>query len=211
MLSETLIDGLDEYRIGHSVRALRKHKGLSLSELGKHTSLSGAMISKVERGDVFPTLPTLLRIAMVFGVGLDHFFVEAANSAKIAIMRKEDRVRLPNEPGETSPTYSFESLDYGANNRTMDNFLAVFQSGANPTDPHAHDGDEHIFVISGQLTLFIDNRKTMLETGDAVYFDSSLEHAYAAGQDEDCTAKVTVTPSIEQPRGQRDSSYHSLT
>jgi hypothetical protein len=36
------------------------------------------MLSKIERGQLFPTLPTLLRIAMVFGVGLEHFFIESA-------------------------------------------------------------------------------------------------------------------------------------
>jgi transcriptional regulator with XRE-family HTH domain len=42
--------------------------------LGKHTSLSAAMLSKLERGKLFPTLPTLIRIALVFGVGLEYFF-----------------------------------------------------------------------------------------------------------------------------------------
>ncbi len=43
---------------------------MGLVELGKHTALSAAMLSKLERGKLFPRLPTLLRIAMVFGVGL---------------------------------------------------------------------------------------------------------------------------------------------
>ncbi len=47
---------------------------MGLVELGKHTGLSPAMLSKLERGKLFRTLPTLMRIAMVFGVGLEHFF-----------------------------------------------------------------------------------------------------------------------------------------
>jgi transcriptional regulator with XRE-family HTH domain len=47
---------------------------MGLVELGKHTGLSAAMLSKLERGKLFPTLPTLLRIALVFGVGLEYFF-----------------------------------------------------------------------------------------------------------------------------------------
>src|SRR4051794_23553668 len=74
MISDTLLFGLRQYRIGPKVRSLRLKKKLGLVELGRHTGLSAAMLSKIERGLLFPTLPTLLRIAMVFNVGLEHFF-----------------------------------------------------------------------------------------------------------------------------------------
>jgi transcriptional regulator with XRE-family HTH domain len=34
------------------------------------------MLSKVERRKPFPPLPTLLRIALVFSVGLEYFFAD---------------------------------------------------------------------------------------------------------------------------------------
>ena len=67
MLSKTLQDGLNDYAIGDKLRTLRLKKKIGLVELGKHTGLSPALISKIERGLMFPTLPTLLRIALVFG------------------------------------------------------------------------------------------------------------------------------------------------
>jgi transcriptional regulator with XRE-family HTH domain len=69
-------DGLKNYRIGEKLHALRVSKKLGLTELGRHTGLSPALLSKIERGRIFPTLPTLLRTAMVFNVGLDFFFSE---------------------------------------------------------------------------------------------------------------------------------------
>ena len=74
MLSDTLTNELERYAIGPGIKALRLKKKLGLVQLAAHTGLSSAMLSKIERGQMFPTLPTLLRIAMVFGVGLDHFF-----------------------------------------------------------------------------------------------------------------------------------------
>ena len=61
-------------------------------QLGEHTGLSPGMLSKIERGALFPTLPTLLRISLVFGVGLEHFFVESKERPAIAVVRKRDRV-----------------------------------------------------------------------------------------------------------------------
>ena len=83
MLSETLTAGLERYRIGPKVRALRLRKKLGLVQLGQHTGLSPAMLSKIERGQLFPTLPTLLRIALLFGVGLEHFFVDGSSGASL--------------------------------------------------------------------------------------------------------------------------------
>src|SRR5436305_4117504 len=112
MLSETLTDGLRRYKIGSKIRALRLKKKLGLVQLGGHTGLSPALLSKIERGNLFPTLPTLLRIAMVFGVGLEHFFVETEDRPLVSVTRKKDRLRLPNRPAEETPSYFFESLDF---------------------------------------------------------------------------------------------------
>jgi len=57
MLSKTLQDGLADYAIGTRIRTLRLKKKIGLVELGKHTGLSPALLSKIERGRMFPTLP----------------------------------------------------------------------------------------------------------------------------------------------------------
>ena len=75
-LTSTISEGLTRYSIGEKLRSLRLRKSMGLVELGKHTGLSAALLSKLERGKLFPTLPTLLRIALVFGVGLEYFFTD---------------------------------------------------------------------------------------------------------------------------------------
>src|SRR3954463_6298561 len=105
MLTDTLAAGLERYRIGPKIRALRSKKQMGLVQMGEHTGLSAAMLSKIERGQLFPTLPTLLRIAMVFGVGLDHFFVDDRERPQVAVARKADRLRLPERAGAESPAY----------------------------------------------------------------------------------------------------------
>lgn len=95
MLSETLHEGLDSYRIGPKIRDLRTGKGMGLAQLGDHSGLSAGMLSKIERGQVFPTLPTLLRIALVFGVGLDHFFADGDDRPLCEVVRRKERIRMP--------------------------------------------------------------------------------------------------------------------
>jgi transcriptional regulator with XRE-family HTH domain len=112
MTSTTVQEGLRSYRIGAKVRELRLRKKLGLVELGRHTGLSPALLSKIEGSKIFPPLGTLLRIALVFDVGLDYFFTERVEMKTVAIVRKNERLRFPAEAGQKAPPYVFESLDF---------------------------------------------------------------------------------------------------
>lgn len=194
MLSETLATGLEHYKIGPKIRALRLKKKLGLVQLGEHTGLSPGMLSKIERGALFPTLPTLLRIALVFGVGLEHFFVESKDRPAVAVIRNRDRLRLPDRPGEESPSYFFESLDFPVTDRKMEAYYAEFKAHAKPMEPHKHAGAEVIYVITGQLVVTIDDDDTVLGERDSMYFDSGFPHSYRQQGRAVCSAIVVVTP-----------------
>jgi transcriptional regulator with XRE-family HTH domain len=192
MLSETLTAGLEHYRIGPKIRALRLKKKLGLVQLGEHTGLSPALLSKIERGQLFPTLPTLLRIALVFGVGLEHFFVETEERPAVAITRRNERLRLPDRPDD--PAYLFESLDFPVTDRRMESFYAEFPTRSKPSKPHQHGAAEFIYVMEGQLVVNVDGDDFVLEEGDAMYFDSTAPHSYRRESRSVCTALVVVTP-----------------
>ena len=194
MLSETLTAGLKQYRIGPKIRALRLKKKLGLVQLGEHTGLSPAMLSKIERGQLFPTLPTLLRIALVFGVGLEHFFVESEERPTVAVTRRNERLRLPDVSGEAAPAYFFESLDFPVTDRKMESFLAEFPVRSKPSKPHRHGSAEFIYVIEGQLVVDVDGSDYVLDEGDTMYFDSTAPHSYRRESRSVCTALVVVAP-----------------
>jgi len=194
MLSESLKQGIQRYRIGDKLRALRLKKKMGLVELGAHTGLSAAMLSKVERGRLFPTLPTLLRIAMVFSVGLEYFFADDAKRHVLAIVRRKERKRFPERPDGRDISFYFESLDFAAVDRKLDAYYAEFQ----PLPPgrarrHHHSGVEFLSVLHGQLELRVGDEEHVLDAGDSVYFDSSQPHSYRRISRKRCSAIVVTT------------------
>lgn len=200
MLSETLNDGLAVYRIGPKIRALRSVKGMGLAQLGDHTGLSAGMLSKIERGLIFPTLPTLLRIAMVFGVGLDHFFASGENRPVLEIVRREDRLRLPDHPtGE--PAFHFESLDFPVTDRRLQAYLAEFPGNGPTTAPHNHSGVELIYLLRGSLEVEIHGVVRRLKSGDSMYFDAAFDHSYRAGGGGGASVIVVTQGSDAVPAG----------
>ena len=48
MTNETITERLKPYALGEKLRALRLKKSMGLVQLGKHTGLSAAMLSKLE-------------------------------------------------------------------------------------------------------------------------------------------------------------------
>ena len=195
MLTKTLQDGLSDYGIGEKIRALRLKKKIGLVDLGKHTGLSPALLSKIERGRLFPTLPTLLRIALVFGVGLEYFFLGARDKPLVAITRKKDRVDLPDRPGAREAAYRFASLDYPATERRFNSYHAEFFPAAREKlRHHDHPGVEFIYVMQGTLSVHIGDDEHALEAGDSIYFDSSIPHAYRRSAGRACTAIVVTAP-----------------
>ena len=177
MASDTINEGLKSYAIGSKLRRLRLRKSMGLVELAKHTGLSPALLSKLERDVMYPTLPTLLRSAMVFSVGLDYFF-NAEPKPVLAIVRKKDRLRFPDSPDVRKVTYYFESLDFPVPNRALNSYLAEFEPIEEDSPLHAHPGIELLYVLSGKLELRTPEDKHLLAEGDSIYFDSSVSHGY---------------------------------
>ena len=194
-VTSTITEGLGRYSIGEKLRTLRLRKSMGLVELGKHTGLSAALLSKLERGKLFPTLPTLLRIALVFGVGLDFFFTDERKRRVVGVVRREERVRFPERPNTPDVQYFFECLDYRANERKMSAFLADFQEvPPEKLKPHQHAGVEFLFVIKGSVTIKIASEEFDLEAEDAIYFDSAVQHTYRRRGATPCTGIIITVP-----------------
>ena len=193
MLNRTIVEGLEPYRVGEKIRTLRLRKSMGLVELGKHSGLSPAMLSKLERGKLYPTLPTLLRIALVFSVGLEHFFTDERKRHIVSIVRKKERLRFPESPGSNPVSYFFESLDFKTVERKLNAFYAEFEEAApEKLRLHQHAGIELLYLIAGKLEITIGSERYELAAGDAIYFDSGVRHGYRRVSKAPCSGVVVT-------------------
>lgn len=188
---------LSSYDIGPKLRQLRLRKKIALVDLGKHTGLSASMLSQLENGKLVPTLPTLARIAMVFDVGLEHFFADKRTRRTFSIVRAEERIRFPELPDSPVPGYFFEVLTYGATEKSMNAYFAEFPvRDSKEIRAHYHQGSEFIHVLEGVLAINYQGEEHILRAGDSVYFDGSEAHSYY-GQSDPSAKAIVITA---QPR-----------
>jgi transcriptional regulator with XRE-family HTH domain len=189
---------LGSYDLGRKLRQLRLRKKLGLVDLGKHTGLSASMLSQLENGKLVPTLPTLARIAMVFDVGLDHFFSDRKKNALFNVVRAGERMRFPERADAPDPAWFFECLAFSTQEKSLQAYLATFE----PRPPHkvvehVHDGAEFLYVLEGELAIRYAEEETALKAGDSVYFDGSQPHGYRSmGQGEAKAIVITTPPRL---------------
>lgn len=178
---------LSAYEIGRKLRQLRLKKKIALVDLGKHTGLSASMLSQLENGKLIPTLPTLARIAMVFDVGVDYFFVDRKGRYLFSVVRAGERLRFPDNPESAKPSYFFECLAYSIQDKSIQCYMAEFpRRMENEVNEHSHDGAEFLHVLEGQLEVRYHDEIHVLNVGDSAYFDAAESHGYRG---------LTKTPS----------------
>jgi transcriptional regulator with XRE-family HTH domain len=191
--SDVIEESIRPYAIAEKLRSLRLHKSMGLAQLAAHTGLSSAMLSRLENARLVPTLPTLVRIALVFNVGLDYFFTDPRKRHVVAISRKGERRQFPADPRQSSVAYHFESLDYHVHERKLSGYLAHFHALPGKAPAHFHTGVELLYLIDGELEISIGTETFQLFAGDAIYFDSLQKHAYRSLTSGVCTAVVATT------------------
>ena len=205
--SETAEQFIADKHIGARIKRLRLKKSMGLVELGRHTGLSASFLSQLETGRVVPTLRNLARIAMVFSKDLSYFF-ESEPQSLFRVHRRRERVRLP-QTGVDDPTYFFESLGYMVPDRLMDPYFAEFipLKKAQDIRPHVHAGFEFLYVQQGELEIRHGDQVSLMDAGDAVYFDASTPHAYiCAGK----TAAIALIVTMHQPPNAQSGVLRSI-
>lgn len=190
---QTIARVVGAYDLGRKLRELRLKKKVALTDLASHTGLSASMLSQLETGRLIPTLPTLTRIALVFDVGLEHFFSFKRRKPALGIVRKDERMRFPDNPQVNDPSFFFESLAFAFQGKVFEPYLAEFPVRKKHSATHQHAGAEFIYVLEGVLVLRLEGEEHRLEAGDSAYFDPETAHSYAAGDGKPARALVVVS------------------
>jgi transcriptional regulator with XRE-family HTH domain len=178
-MPKSTAEELKRLAIGRKISALRIAKGMTVDELAEKLGLSKVSLRQIEDDVAPPTVATLLNIAKLLGVGIDHFFTDAEQAGKIEVTRVGERLTVHHDDlpeGENLLSYNYESLAYRLAKKHMEPFYVEFDAGPPVGEPWSHDGEEFIHVLSGKLEFIGGEEKILLNPGDSVYFYSAIPH-----------------------------------
>lgn len=169
-----------ELNIGQKIRKLRKDERLTLQDLSDLSGLSKPLLSQIENDQVIPPIATLLKIAKGLKVGIHYFFEEEEDRQKFVLLRSDNLKSSRRRAGNDSPrNYLYHTLAPGMRHKSMEPFLIEFEEGPwDETLLYRHEGEEFIYLISGELEFHYANEVMILSPGDCIYYDSAESHGY---------------------------------
>lgn len=169
-----------ELNIGQKIRKLRKEERLTLQDLSDLSGLSKPLLSQIENDQVIPPIATLLKIAKGLKVGIHFFFEEEEDRQKFVLLRSDNHKSSRRRAGNDSPqNYLYHTLAPGMRHKSMEPFLIEFEDGEwNDSLLYKHEGEEFIYMLSGELEFHYGSETMVLKPGDSIYYDSSESHGY---------------------------------
>jgi len=163
-------------KAGQTIRKYRTKKNLTLEELSKLTNLSLSYLSKLERSDRIPPFATLQTLATVLDFDMTEILSpqseKTEGDADIMILRQENHKELD----DGNDGYMMTPLTTSYKNTALSPFLLSLQPGQ--TTDFAHDAEEFIYVLHGELKIVYKGISYPLKEGDSVYLDSRNIHSF---------------------------------
>ena len=168
--NSTVIQEDPENSLGERLRIRRKELKLSMKEVAISSGLSIGFISQVERGLTSPSLTSLTAIAHFLKSDVSNFLSQP--KSKSSITRHKDRdIYTINNNG-----LLYERLSDSFPGHTL-NSVIIHELPGHRTESVSHEGEEFFYILEGAITIYIDGKENILETGDSLHFDSSKSHS----------------------------------
>ncbi|MGV9800461.1 helix-turn-helix domain-containing protein [Mycobacterium sp. NPDC003449] len=174
--------------VGQRLRAARVAKGLSARQLASLAEVTPAYLSRLENGQLSPTVSTLSKVMQALGQPVADLF--HGDDERGPLVRAGERriIRSHGVADELlSPTRSgrLEVLE------------TVVSPGAGSGDePYSHPGDEEcIVLLAGTLDVQVRDTHYVLQQGDALTFSCRVPHSWRNTGAGEARALWIITPA----------------
>ena len=171
---------------GKRIAELCKTYSVSPETLSERSGISIELIRQIEDEDLIPDLAPLIKIARALGVRLGTLLDDHEELGPVITRAGTagDTARfitgLPNAGGDDHQGLTFKALAPDKGGRHMEPFIVDIAPEAEQKKS-SHEGEEFIYVISGNLALEYGTTAKSLNEGDSVYYDSIVPHRVISG------------------------------
>lgn len=184
----------DAERAGLRVREIREEMGMSARELAERAGLSPAYLSRLESGQINPTVSTLSKVMDAMRQPLWRCFADGSSSGPV--VRRAQRSVISQGSGVT------DSLVTPSRAGRLEIVETTIQPGGNSGGTYQHwNEEESIVILDGQLDFWLRETHYVLEAGDSITFACRIPHRWENSSDAPCTVLWIITPGgyLTQP------------
>ncbi len=166
-----------EIAIGHEVRAFRKKLGITVTDLATATGISLGMLSKIENGNISPSLTTLQSLSRALGVPVTAFFRRYEEPRNAVFVKAGEGVEL--ERRGTRAGHQYNLLGHIDNNTAgvvVEPYLITLTADSDTFPAFQHEGMEFLYMLEGEVVYRHGDRLFTMQPGDSLFFDADARH-----------------------------------
>jgi DNA-binding XRE family transcriptional regulator len=164
-----------ERALGAKIRTIRRDLGLSAADLAGAAHISPGMLSRIENGQISPSLASLQAIAGALAVPLSALFASFDEQQDCSFVPAGQGVTIDRRGTKVGHVYQLLGHVPGGE-VTLEPYLITLKGGAAPFTGFHHSGTEFIFMLDGELTYRHGSEVYRLRPGDSMLFDSRALH-----------------------------------
>ncbi len=176
--------------LGRRIKQERLRRGLTLKDIEAKVGISATHLSEVERGKSSPTVGVLEKIARALGTR-SALLIDAAAGAPVSHTTPGKRRVVLDEDG----TVRTESLSNSFPGSEVSILIKTYRPNVVRTNqPRAHEGEEFLHILDGELKVTVGEETFALVTGDSIHFKSTRPHAYENPGSTPCVVFMATCP-----------------
>jgi transcriptional regulator with XRE-family HTH domain len=164
-----------ERALGAQIRNLRRQHDLSVADMASAAGISSGMISKIENGQISPSLSTLQALASALSVPLSSLFAAFEERQDCSFVPAGQGVRIERRGTKVGHLYELLGHSLGGD-VVVEPYLITLQKDAAPYTGFRHAGTEFIYMLTGEVVYRHGDVTYHLKTGDSLLFDSAALH-----------------------------------
>jgi len=161
------------FKLGPSVRSVRKKRKLTLDQLSKLAGVSKAMLSQIEQDKVNPTVAVMIRIAAALQVPVADLLGEQRPHNVIRVIPHDDeQYNFRSDPSCSIRTLSPLELE-----KSIEFYrFSMAGGGEMASEPHFPGTEEIVHLAKGRLEVSSGGEVVEVSRGDSVHYRADVPH-----------------------------------
>lgn len=181
----------DGCKVAERVRGYRTRLGLTVEALAETSGVGAGVLAAVEAGEVYPSLGVLVKLSRALGQRLGTFMDDQYAPDPVIVRAGARAGERASHKACASGGFSYFPLGRGKTDRHMEPFYIEIAAEA-PAPLSAHEGEEFIVVVSGEIELVYGGVTQTLGPGDSAYYNSVVQHLVKAAKGQPASIYAVV-------------------
>lgn len=161
--------------VGQELRFWRNHRGLTGAKLAAKAGVSAGMLTKIEKGDVAPSIQTLVRISDALEVPTSMFFHRLHKRPSVNFVPAGKGLVTDRSGNRGNQIY--ELLAHNLHHTMgIEPFMVTMDDKSEPYPMLQEEGFKFLHMMEGEVIYRHGHRTFHLRPGDSLTFDAMAPH-----------------------------------